>query len=96
MKTIQINDPQYIIIKKNKDNVVFYNGADLYGRDVNHILRMKNIKWSEALNLALAHAFSLERAKEILIGIESYEEKKEDISYHIVKLQLCVQITNLK
>ena len=71
MKEIIKKDaPQYIIFRKNNNGKEYYDGANLYGKDSDGVLRIAKAKWSKEFHSAYA-TYDFDKMNEILNGSDS-------------------------
>ena len=94
MKEIIKKDaPQYIIFRKNNNGKEYYDGANLYGRDNDGVLRIKKTKWSKEFHLSHAR-YDFDRMNDILDGMYKYGEIEKGYDYFIAKIQTTTAIIN--
>ena len=94
MKEIIKKDaPQYIIFRKNNNGKEYYDGANLYGKDSDGVLRIAKAKWSKEFHSAYA-TYDFDKMNEILNGMHKYGEIEKGYHYFIAKIQTTTAIIN--
>lgn len=92
---IEKSNPIYIIARSNENNdITYFYGATLYGRDKEDVLRISKVKWSEKLHLT--YATNLNRVKDYMTGMKKYHEIENGYSYFIVKKQPCLILEKME
>ena len=92
MREIIYKEPsEYIIIRDKGDGKEYFNGANIYGRDNDGVLRVSKTKWSKEFHSFHA-ASDLDSMKDILNGMYRYGETEEEYNYVIAKIQTITEI----
>lgn len=90
---IKRTDSQYIIIRGKGDGKEYFDGANLYGRDNDGVLRVAKTKWSKEFH-SIHASHDLVRIKNILDGMHKYGEIEKEYNYVIAEIQTTTAITN--
>lgn len=88
---IKINEPEYIIVRRKGDEKEYFNGANIYGRDNDNVLRVSRTKWSKGF-YSMYTTHDLDGTKDILNGMRKYGEMEEGYNYAIAKIQVTTAI----
>lgn len=92
---IEKSNPIYILARSDENNnITYFHGAVLYGRDKEDALRISKVKWSKELHPT--YATNLNRVKDYMTGMEKYHETEEGYSYFIVKIQSCLILEKME
>ena len=92
-EVIKRTDSQYIIIRGKGDGKEYFDGANLYGRDSDGVLKVAKTKWSKEFHSVHA-SHDLDRIKNILDGIRKYGEIEKGYHYVIAEIQTTTTIIN--
>lgn len=84
--------PKYIIIRWKGRQLQFFDGAKLYGRDSENILRVSKVKFSDSIHTI--NLGNLERYKAIYDGMKKYGEIDNDCLYEIAEIQTEIVVTD--
>lgn len=87
--------PQYTIVrgKGNDTRKEYFDGANLYGRDNDGVLKVAKTKWSKEFH-SIRASHDLVRIKNILDGMHKYGEIEKEYNYVIAEIQTTTAITN--
>lgn len=86
-------ESQYIIIREKNNKKEYFNGATIYSKDENGILRISNIRWSETF-IPTKASYEQSRMKDILNGMKKYKKIEEEYDYVIAEIQTITTIVN--
>ena len=84
---------QYIIVRNKDNEKEYFNGANIYGRDEDGVLRISKTKWSKTLK-PMSAKYSLDRMEDILNSMKKYKEIEEGYNYVIAEIQTITTIVN--
>lgn len=90
---IRKDDFQYIIVRGKGDEKEYYDGASLYGRDNDGILKVSRVKWSKTFTPIHA-SYDKIRMENILEGMRKYGEIEKGYNYVIAEIQTTTAIIN--
>lgn len=94
---------QYIIIREKNGEKEYFDGANIYGRDNDGVLRVSKTRWSKIFNpmneinkifKPMSAIYDYNKMKDILNGMRKYKEIKDGYNYIIAEIQTTTAIVN--